>query len=308
MSSTPKRNRRVKLLPTYSNGTGNPVLRHKRKTVANLIPVHLEHLQVTKGITDGTVTTKTYWLGQFSRHIGKKSVKRISQRDMERYILVLRDRIAPGTVYSHCACIKSFLNWCVKFKHIKVSPMKDIVVRQANREYRPVESPQALREKVLAVCRDDRDRLVIELLSRTGLRIAEVARATWEDLEIRPGFLRVLNGKGKKTRFVGVSEDFADILSRQERNGSPYLIENYKNYRRGTSPDTLTKLVVGLALQAGLKGVTAHTFRASVGTHIAEKAGIEIAQEVLGHAKIETTRLYVRYGQERVRRAAVCTD
>jgi site-specific recombinase XerD len=158
-----------------------------------------------------------------------------------------------------------------------------------------------------------RDLALVGLILTTGLRISEALALQPQDLRsaLASGWLRVV-GKGGKVRELPVAPPQAQAMQAclQVRAACPYP---------GTDPDVLfptrrrrqitvsmaEKALVRYARQAGLRYVTPHVLRHTFATHLArEGVPIEIVQELLGHANISTTRIYVS-ANARARRLAM---
>ena len=148
---------------------------------------------------------------------------------------------------------------------------------------------------LLAVCKLLKHRLIIGLCYECGLRCSEVRNLEVADADIQRGMLHVRMGKGSKDRCLPLGKmlcrGIAQYLSAEHH--VKYLFE-------GNDGDALsqrgTQWVVGEAVKrAGIrKEVHTHTLRHSYATHLLEQ-GVNILtiQELLGHAHIETTMVYL---------------
>jgi integrase/recombinase XerC len=187
-------------------------------------------------------------------------------------------------------------------------------------------SPKAHRE-LPAVLRDDqavalveapagadpvplRDRLVLELLYATGIRVSELCGLDIDDVDRSRRVVRVL-GKGNKERSVpyGLPADHAigDWL-RQGRpalatpRSGPALLLGAKGGR--LQPTTARAVVARYAEAAGLPHVSPHGLRHSAATHLLEGgADLRSVQELLGHAALSSTQIYTHVSIERLRSA-----
>jgi len=151
-----------------------------------------------------------------------------------------------------------------------------------------------------------RDRVCLELLYSSGLRISELLTLKVSDLKMSDGLLSVI-GKGNKQRLVPFGnrarhsiEDYLnngrpDLL---RRRSSPLLILNARGGR--LSRMGFSKTLRRYRIRSGVKKkVTAHTFRHSFATHLLEGgADLRAVQELLGHADISTTQIYTHVDRE----------
>ncbi|WP_058234100.1 tyrosine-type recombinase/integrase [Devriesea agamarum] len=140
---------------------------------------------------------------------------------------------------------------------------------------------------------DRRLDLMIRAGAYHGLRACEISRIHHNDLEGEE--LRVL-GKGGKTRLVPINDP---VLEHAIRRCEGWLFPGRTDGH--LSPGHVTKL-----LSEAIPGIwTAHTLRHRYGTKVYEGAGdILVVAELLGHARLDTTRRYVRMSRDKVREAA----
>ena len=156
---------------------------------------------------------------------------------------------------------------------------------------------------------EQRDLLILELLYSTGCRVSELASASYTDLDLKGGTLRVL-GKGNKERLVFLGQaavkQLREYLLRRKafRAGDPDGRRALLINRRGRrlSVRGIQNIVDRLLLRSRLdKTATPHTFRHSFATHVLRKgADIRVVQELLGHASLSTTQVYTHLDMERL--------
>lgn len=160
-----------------------------------------------------------------------------------------------------------------------------------------------------------RDRAILETFYATGIRCAELANLTPDDVDTEERVLRVVRGKGRRDRNVPLTRAAAQAIDAYLAEGRGQLVRREKRclflQNRGGRMDsgTLNRLVRQWAQAAGVrKHVTCHTFRHSVATHLLKgRADIRHIQALLGHASLATTQRYTHVEiqdlQEVVRRA-----
>lgn len=204
------------------------------------------------------------------------------------FLAQLRTRgYARATIRGYYVAIKLYLAWLgitlqVKFKREKRLP------RYHSRD-------EITRILAAVVARDDnwsklkdRDQLIIKLLAYTGLRRAELVSLRCRD--IRDGFLTVYHGKGEKDRAIPLTRELSDQLPNyiDERHLTPSgrLIP--------VTPQRVWQLITGYARRAGIDDLSPHGLRHYFATRLVEKrAAISAVQELLGHADISTTAIYL---------------
>lgn len=149
-------------------------------------------------------------------------------------------------------------------------------------------------KKMINLPSNPKHHCIISLLYGAGLRVSELTHIKMRDIDFDRNLLRVFQGKGKKDRMTLLPEALKEILIKQENLKIPndYLFTNGRGSR--LTEATIQKIVVSTAKKAGIaKNVTPHTLRHSFATHLLENGtDIRYIQELLGHAKLQTTQIY----------------
>jgi len=145
-----------------------------------------------------------------------------------------------------------------------------------------------------------RNRALIALLYRAGLRINEALSLYPKDLELDDGSVRVLNGKGGRSRTVGLDPGAAAIIGRwldaRSRVGLVGCHAVFCTLRGRPMADAYVRVMLKrLAVRAGNeKRVHAHGLRHTHAAQLrAEGVDIAIISRQLGHASINTTARYL---------------
>jgi site-specific recombinase XerD len=170
------------------------------------------------------------------------------------------------------------------------------------------------RDPAIAAAIALRDRALLETAYAGGLRIAELAAARAEDLDLAHGELRVM-GKGRKERMTLLGRPAREALQAYLDGGRGRL----RRAARGPDEGTLFLNARGgplgvrglryrlrrIADLAGVRdGVTPHTLRHSFASHLLDGgADLRVVQELLGHASLGTTQIYTHVSTARLRSA-----
>jgi len=148
--------------------------------------------------------------------------------------------------------------------------------------------------KMIEITKNPKHNCIISLLYGTGVRVSELTHIKMRDIDMDRKMLRVFQGKGKKDRFVMLPEKLMPIFSIQMKlkSAGDYLFTNGRGSR--LTEATIQKIVGQAAEKAGIrKNVSPHTLRHSFATHLLENGtDIRYIQELLGHAKLQTTQIY----------------
>ncbi|MBU4193944.1 MAG: tyrosine recombinase XerD [Actinobacteria bacterium] len=145
-----------------------------------------------------------------------------------------------------------------------------------------------------------RDRLILEMLYATGMRISELVGLDVVDLDL-PERIVTCRGKGGKWRLLPFGRethrlallylDEARPLLAGERHSAALIL----NARGGRlTRQGCWKIIKGHAAAVGMEDrVTPHVLRHTFATHMLEGgANLLVVQELLGHSSISTTQIY----------------
>ncbi|MGN9915076.1 tyrosine-type recombinase/integrase [Micromonospora palomenae] len=155
-----------------------------------------------------------------------------------------------------------------------------------------------------------RDRVLLELLYGTGVRVSEACGLDVADVDHGRRVIRVL-GKGGRERSVPYGVPAQRAIDDWLRSGRPALTvpgsgEALLLGARGgrLNPTTARRIVAGYAESLGLPRVSPHGLRHSAATHLLEGgADLRAVQELLGHSSLGSTQIYTHVSVERLRAA-----
>jgi integrase/recombinase XerC len=154
-----------------------------------------------------------------------------------------------------------------------------------------------------------RDRLIVELLYATGIRVSELCGLDIDDVDTGRRLLRVL-GKGNKQRSVPFGHPALTAFTDWLTDGRPHLVTAESGPAlllgpRGRRLDprqarTVVHQTVGAV--DGAPDIGPHGLRHSAATHLLEGgADLRVVQELLGHSTLATTQLYTHVTIARLR-------
>lgn len=253
------------------------------------LPRWREWLQATNHSRQ-TVRLRTHQLRRFSDAHRRGYL--VGAEDVARYLA--RPDWSTETKRSTLAALRSFYGWAQASGLVDVDPSRLIgAIRPSTHPPRP--APETVVREALAIP-DGRVRLMLLLAARQGLRRGEISRVHSRDLvPDLLGWSLVVHGKGGKDRVVPLADDVAREL--QLRPGGwafPGRIDGH-----------LSADYVGKLMAAHLRSEwTAHTLRHRFATvAYAGTRDLLAVQELMGHARPETTRAYIRLPQDSLRAA-----
>jgi len=224
---------------------------------------------------------------------------------------------ARTTLARRTSAVKTFTAWATRHGLLADDPAARLQLPKARRTLPAVlrqdQAAAAMAAAELGAEQGDplalRDRLIVELLYATGIRVSELCGLDIDDVDTNRRVLRVL-GKGNKQRTVPFGAPAQTALTAWLADGRPAL----------ATPDSGPALLLGtrgrrldprqartvvhqtVAAVDGAPDIGPHGLRHSAATHLLEGgADLRIVQELLGHSTLATTQLYTHVTVARLR-------
>jgi integrase/recombinase XerD len=139
-------------------------------------------------------------------------------------------------------------------------------------------------------------KLLVGLLYGCGLRCGEVRSIRLRDIDLSRGMLLVRKTKGNYDRYVPLGEMLVRGIQKHiDSTGATEYLFTGADFDSRYSQRGVQWVIKSLAKKAGIrKDMTTHTLRHTYATHLLED-GLDIVsiKELLGHAHIETTMIYL---------------
>jgi site-specific recombinase XerC len=257
----------------------------------------------------GAVRAYLVWLEQApvdGDPLNDTTAKDWAVRDYRSYLVTVAKR-ATATVNKHLAALQDFYIWR------GLGPPQGVKRHQVPRHAPKALDPRAKVRYLRAVeaWPSARDRAIALLSLYAGTRIAEITALDVTDVRLsaRKGEVHLV-GKGEKARTVPVHPKLRAALAawldeRPSKPGadSPALFTSAGGTRMTT--DAIADAIHAITRAARLDDhVTSHVLRHTFGTELT-RSGVDLVTvaELMGHASLETTRLYTRPSEADMQRA-----
>jgi integrase/recombinase XerD len=288
--------------------------------IERLLLDFLAYLELERGLSRNTLQAYRSDLLQFGEFLDRQglSVGEARHGDLAAFLSELAGTPPPKaatTIGRKVACLRSF------YRHLRREGM---IEHDPTAELRGPRKTQRLprvlsREEVARLLSEPkgtepptlRDRALLEVMYACGLRVSEVVGLELADVDLEEGML-CARGKGSKERLVPIGRQAVAALRAYCLRGRPALlragVESRLFVNRRGSPLTrqgLYKIIQGHARGAGLQDrMSPHTLRHSFATHLlAGGCDLRSLQEMLGHADLATTQVYIHLSAERLKDA-----
>ncbi len=281
----------------------------------------LSCLSIERSCSPSTIKDYSSELIRFSGFLKTKktdTLGSITTTLLREYLYISKEnrKLSQPSISKIIAIIKSFFNFLEEEEIIYKNPSRKIKSPKKKNKIPAIITrsefnilissidfcPQIYRKNTV------RDKLLISMLFYTGIRRNELLNLDWNDLNLENSTLFIRSGKGDRDRIIPV-----------HRNLQP-LIESYLNlrlplktgalfiglYGRRLCKYSFTMLLKTHLTTSGLtkKGYSAHSFRHSFASHLIESgADLFKVQKLLGHATLETTKIYINFNSTQMAKA-----
>ena len=246
---------------------------------------------IARRYSESTIGVYSALIQQFLDFLGDAPAEKATNPDAEAFLeyLVLKRRIAIST---HRQAISALKQFAAFLPDSEINP--DGLVRPRRSHKLPTVLGEAEVIRLLQATRNLKHRAILALLYSCGLRIGELLQLEWKHIDLERRQVWIRNGKDHEDRQVVLAERIIPLLENYRNTYRPaiYFAEGSPGERY--SPSSIRAFLKRSAKRANiLKRVTPYTLRHSYATHLLEKGvDIRLIQELLGHAKPETTMVY----------------
>jgi site-specific recombinase XerD len=255
--------------------------------------------------SDGTIKTFGNTLNQFVEWYEKKyknkfdeKIKTITSNVIEEYkIHLTKDRNnSSNTKKIKLITLNLFFIFLKNNKIIDDNPINDdinnISVERNEREYF-TEEEYSLILRNINTENSIRDKMIIELITNTGLRLSELVQLNIGS--VSNNYIKVF-GKGKKTRSIPLNQYIKNKLDEYIKYINPESLDQplfSSKYGYRIHMNTIQKMISKVLKNIGLQKGCVHIFRHTYATLMLNQ-GLDILSlaDLLGHEDIETTRIY----------------
>jgi len=281
-----------------------------------LIQEFLNYITVERGLSRNTIEAYTRDLRQFAAFLtltGYDSLAEIHSQTLVAYLRKLQqENMQPSSVTRKLAAIRSFFQYMLRERHLKVDPSVTIDSLKT-----PQRLPKVLSEKEIGRLLEQpgattpaklRDKAMLELLYATGVRVSELVSLKLGDINMDMGYIRCF-GKGSKERIVPMGGSAQNALLDYLDRARPKIVRRaaedtlfLNHHGRKMTRQGFWQIIQAAARRVDIKTlVTPHMLRHSFATHLLDHgADLRSVQEMLGHADISTTQIYTHVTRTRL--------
>lgn len=274
------------------------------------------YLKNERKYPENTITSYLNDLYNYKQYIHEKllNYKIINKDEIREYLKYLdKEKKSKSSISRELSALRNFYTFLLHNNIVDNNPFKNIKNPKKDKKL-----PNFLQTDELQNIFDSidmsnplgiRNRLIIELLYATGIRVSELTSLKLNDIDIHNKEIRI-TGKGNKERIVYFGDYAKKYLSlyideaRYELlngNTSNYLLINNKGSELTSRGVEL--IVNEVVKKAALKhNISPHVLRHTFATDMLNNgADLKSVQELLGHESLSTTQIYTHITNERLR-------
>lgn len=235
----------------------------------------------------------------FYRDTDKQHLEQMTREDIEAFIETLQDRgLTPNTVRTRLCAVYAFVRFLIEKKVVS----HELLERRLKLKL-PDRLPRAINpedvKRLLSVIDKVRDRALVLLLLRTGMRIGELLDTKVHDVDLNNHRILIYEAeKNSVGRVVYFSDDAREALLSWLRVRNTFRENLF--YGQGNKPlsyEAARSMFNKYSEKAGLlySGYTLHCLRHTFATDLLNaRMPLECLRVLLGHTSLEVTRIYAR--------------
>lgn len=249
-----------------------------------------KHLKIAN-YSDRSITNYSSALGKFFNYLAKSKIEKVTDDVIRDYLYYCKNDIgyATSSMKQITASIKHFYGYILK------EPVPQALnIKFRKEEHLPEVLSQDEVQRIIKATQNLKHKTILLTIYSAGLRLSEVIGLKVANIDSNRMKIHIKQGKGKKDRFVMLSEKLLVTIRQYFKEYEPanFLFEGQKggSYSSKSIQNIMKKAV---AIAKIKKKATPHTLRHSFATHLLEQGcDIRYIQELLGHKNFVTTQLY----------------
>ena len=298
-------------------------------SLPQLVDQFLEHLEIDRNCSVYTVRNYRHYLNRFleflEKHYSKAKAESLNLEIIRKYRLYLSRFVGSHklplsriTQSYHVIALRAFLKYLIKNDYQTLAPEKIDLPKGKSKSLKFLSREQIerlLNQPQISELPGLRDKVILEILFSTGLRVSELAKLNKDQVNLKTREFGII-GKGGRPRVVFLSEKSVHWLSRYLnkrvdhfrplfiRHGGKKIELSTTDEQVRLTVRSIQRIVDKYAKKAKLPiKATPHVLRHSFATDLLTSgADLRSVQEMLGHKNISTTQIYTHVTNPQLRR------
>ncbi len=281
-----------------------------------MIDTFLDHLRYEKRASSHTLTAYGNDLDQFAKYLlfqYECATPETANAPMLRswVVSLVEEELNPASVNRKMATLRSYYKFLRRRQFITQDPARNLLSLKTKRKL-----PAFVEEKAMGMLFEEvefaddfsglRDRVILELLYGTGMRLSELLALDVGDVDAESRLVRVL-GKRAKERLIPVTTSLSQLLTQYLDVRAPEEITKRLILTDAGQP--AYPVFIQRTVKKYLSAVTTlaqkspHVLRHTYATHLLNRgADLNAIKELLGHANLAATQIYTHNSIEKLKK------
>lgn len=248
-------------------------------------------------------TTKKLYLIVLSHFFEfvKKEIKDLEILDLQKFLHHLEEehRYKKNSLRAYINILRSFL------QYLKRDDLREQITTIKPSKTLPLVPKREEIEKMIETASTLRDKMIIRVFTRTGLRVGELCNLDVQDIDLQNLRLIVRSRgqwepKGAKERVVRMDSETASLIQK-------YISSQKEGRLVHITPSTIRNMITKVARKAAVRNaekISPHKLRHFFACDFLQRGGdARSLQKLLGHAELSTTEIYLDYSFDMVSHA-----
>ncbi|HXA01875.1 MAG TPA: tyrosine-type recombinase/integrase [Cytophagaceae bacterium] len=280
-----------------------------------MIDSFLKYIQFEKRYSKHTLTSYKNDLEQFSAYLSQIYELTLAEADYPKIrswlVFLMDDDLSAKTLNRKIASLRSYFKFLLRKGDIAKDPTLKLIAPKIKKSL-PVfiesnDMPEILNENSFS---DDftgiRDRLILELLYGTGMRLSELIGIKDKDINLNKSILKVL-GKGNKERIIPINQTLSDLIHLYKRMRQDFGKETEDYFIVTDRGKKLYPMFVQRKMKIYLKNTAVdkkspHVLRHTFATHLLNNgADLNAIKDLMGHSSLAATQVYTHNSIEKLK-------
>ena len=285
-------------------------------TRMKVINEYLDYLKYQKNYSSYTITNYGDDIEEYFLYLNREGLDylKVEYSDLRFYLMYLKDEKEDNnsSIDRKLSALRGFYKFLANNNYIDSNPFKLVSGLKKSKklpryfEYNELE--ELFNVSDLSTNIGQRDRLLLEMLYATGVRVGELVNIKVSDIDLGRRNILIL-GKGNKERYVTYGDYCDEILKLYLNEGRVLLNTKDSDYLfLNKNGGNLTERGVRFILDNLIdktsinKKISPHMIRHSFATHLLnEGCDLLTVQKLLGHESIKATQIYTHVTTDRLK-------
>ncbi len=276
----------------------------------------VSYMEEEKNASNSTVLSYQRDLKKLFLYLDEKGIRRIDEitsTNLNSYVLQMEKQgFSMSSVSRSVASMRAFFHFLFKTRKMEDDPSEKVRSPHVDKKIPEIltmeETIRLLEQPDTTTDKGIRDKAMLELLYATGMRVSELLALQMEDVNIPMNYL--ICRERNKERVIPFGKEAEEALKMYlEKSRGKFVNGQDRGWLfTNCSGDSMSrqgfwKIIKSYVQKAGIKkDITPHSLRHSFGAHLVQNgADLRAVQEMMGHADISTTQLYMDMNVRRVR-------